>query len=196
MFSRQEHPQRENYWGHVNPIGSRACYVEGKRVTETMTWVGLVDYLGGMSPKYSILCIYSLQRMPYFIWMENDVSLYEYLPFYLYFLLDTRTLSRDILRYARNSCAYNVCIFFSLSFSFCSILILCISGTSNVTWQVRVARIFNTYGPRTYENDGRVMSTFISQVSEWVSRWVGEWVSRWVREWISVRIKRRSKQIN
>ncbi len=30
-----EHPQREEYWGHVNPIGERACYDEGKRVAET-----------------------------------------------------------------------------------------------------------------------------------------------------------------
>src|SRR6185503_8310064 len=27
----QEHPQTESYWGHVNPIGPRACYDEGKR---------------------------------------------------------------------------------------------------------------------------------------------------------------------
>jgi UDP-glucuronate decarboxylase len=30
------HPQREDYWGHVNPIGERACYDEGKRVAETL----------------------------------------------------------------------------------------------------------------------------------------------------------------
>jgi UDP-glucuronate decarboxylase len=30
------HPQREDYWGHVNPIGSRACYDEGKRCAETL----------------------------------------------------------------------------------------------------------------------------------------------------------------
>ena len=30
------HPQKEDYWGHVNPIGPRACYDEGKRVAETM----------------------------------------------------------------------------------------------------------------------------------------------------------------
>ena len=30
------HPQPETYWGHVNPIGPRACYDEGKRVAETM----------------------------------------------------------------------------------------------------------------------------------------------------------------
>lgn len=30
-----EHPQKETYWGHVNPIGPRACYDEGKRVAET-----------------------------------------------------------------------------------------------------------------------------------------------------------------
>jgi UDP-glucuronate decarboxylase len=31
-----EHPQREEYWGHVNPIGDRACYDEGKRAAETI----------------------------------------------------------------------------------------------------------------------------------------------------------------
>lgn len=34
----EEHPQRETYWGHVNPIGPRACYDEGKRVGETMMY--------------------------------------------------------------------------------------------------------------------------------------------------------------
>lgn len=32
------HPQSEEYWGHVNPIGPRACYDEGKRVAETMCY--------------------------------------------------------------------------------------------------------------------------------------------------------------
>ena len=32
----QEHPQSENYWGHVNPIGTRSCYDEGKRCAETL----------------------------------------------------------------------------------------------------------------------------------------------------------------
>lgn len=31
-----EHPQRETYWGNVNPIGERACYDEGKRAAETL----------------------------------------------------------------------------------------------------------------------------------------------------------------
>ena len=31
-----EHPQTETYWGHVNPIGLRSCYDEGKRVAETL----------------------------------------------------------------------------------------------------------------------------------------------------------------
>src|SRR5262244_3988683 len=30
------HPQTEDYWGHVNPIGPRSCYDEGKRVAETL----------------------------------------------------------------------------------------------------------------------------------------------------------------
>jgi UDP-glucuronate decarboxylase len=32
------HPQREDYWGHVNPIGLRACYDEGKRCAETLVF--------------------------------------------------------------------------------------------------------------------------------------------------------------
>jgi UDP-glucuronate decarboxylase len=36
----QVHPQPEDYWGHVNPIGSRSCYDEGKRVAETL----MMDY--------------------------------------------------------------------------------------------------------------------------------------------------------
>ncbi len=32
----EKHPQREDYWGHVNPIGTRACYDEGKRCAETL----------------------------------------------------------------------------------------------------------------------------------------------------------------
>ncbi len=34
------HPQKEDYWGHVNPIGIRSCYDEGKRVAETL----MMDY--------------------------------------------------------------------------------------------------------------------------------------------------------
>ncbi len=35
-----EHPQKESYWGNVNPIGERSCYDEGKRVAETL----VMDY--------------------------------------------------------------------------------------------------------------------------------------------------------
>ena len=69
------HPQKETYWGNVNPIGPRACYDEGKRVAETMMY------------------------------------------------------------------AYH--------------------SQSHV--DVRVARIFNTFGPRMHPNDGRVVSNFIIQ---------------------------------
>ncbi|KAG4968088.1 hypothetical protein JHK87_033739 [Glycine soja] len=31
-----EHPQKETYWGNVNPIGERSCYDEGKRTAETL----------------------------------------------------------------------------------------------------------------------------------------------------------------
>ena len=69
------HPQPETYWGHVNTIGPRSCYDEGKRVAETMCYA-----------------------------------------------------------YAKQE------------------------GV-----EVRVARIFNTYGPRMHMNDGRVVSNFILQ---------------------------------
>jgi UDP-glucuronate decarboxylase len=71
----ERHPQTEEYWGNVNPIGIRSCYDEGKRCAETLFF----DY-------------------------ERQ---------------------------------YNV--------------------------DVRVARIFNTYGPRMHPNDGRVVSNFIVQ---------------------------------
>jgi UDP-glucuronate decarboxylase len=69
------HPQPESYWGHVNPIGRRSCYDEGKRCAETLFF----DYH-----------------------RENKVD-------------------------------------------------------------IRVIRIFNTYGPRMHPNDGRVVSNFIVQ---------------------------------
>src|SRR5512143_1600918 len=69
------HPQKEEYWGNVNPIGIRSCYDEGKRVAETL----MMDYH-----------------------RQNNVD-------------------------------------------------------------IRIIRIFNTYGPRMALNDGRVVSNFIVQ---------------------------------
>ncbi|MDD3013555.1 MAG: SDR family oxidoreductase [Candidatus Gastranaerophilales bacterium] len=69
------HPQREDYWGNVNPIGIRSCYDEGKRVAETL----MMDYH-----------------------RQNKVD-------------------------------------------------------------IKIIRIFNTYGPRMAEDDGRVVSNFITQ---------------------------------
>jgi len=69
------HPQTEDYWGHVNPIGKRSCYDEGKRVAETLFFN--------------------------YHW-QNNVD-------------------------------------------------------------IKVIRIFNTYGPRMHPNDGRVVSNFIVQ---------------------------------
>ena len=69
------HPQTEDYWGNVNPIGLRSCYDEGKRLAETL----MTDYH-----------------------RQNHVD-------------------------------------------------------------IRIARIFNTYGPRMLEDDGRVVSNFIVQ---------------------------------
>ena len=69
------HPQPESYWGHVNPVGPRACYNEAKRCAETLFF----DYR-----------------------QQHGVD-------------------------------------------------------------IRVARIFNTYGPRMHPNDGRVVSNFVVQ---------------------------------
>lgn len=69
------HPQTEEYWGNVNPIGSRSCYDEGKRCAETLFF----DY-----------------------WRQHDLD-------------------------------------------------------------IKVVRIFNTYGPRMHHADGRVVSNFIVQ---------------------------------
>ena len=71
----EEHPQPEHYWGHVNPIGPRSCYDEGKRCAETLFF----DY-------------HRQHNLP-----------------------------------------------------------------------IKVARIFNTYGPRMHPDDGRVVSNFIVQ---------------------------------
>ena len=71
----QVHPQKEDYWGYVNPIGPRSCYDEGKRVAETL----MMDYH-----------------------RQNGVD-------------------------------------------------------------IRIARIFNTYGPKMSPYDGRVVSNFIVQ---------------------------------
>jgi UDP-glucuronate decarboxylase len=71
----QVHPQTEEYWGHVNPVGERSCYDEGKRCAETLFF----DY-----------------------YRQHQL-------------------------------------------------------------QIKVARIFNTYGPNMHPNDGRVVSNFIMQ---------------------------------
>ncbi len=51
----EEHPQREQYWGHVNPIGRRACYDEGKRCAETL----FMDYHIQNQVKIKILRIFN-----------------------------------------------------------------------------------------------------------------------------------------
>jgi nucleoside-diphosphate-sugar epimerase len=40
----EQHPQREEYWGHVNPIGVRACYDEGKRFAEALTMTHVREF--------------------------------------------------------------------------------------------------------------------------------------------------------
>ncbi|HEY9687995.1 MAG TPA: UDP-glucuronic acid decarboxylase family protein [Coleofasciculaceae cyanobacterium] len=51
----EQHPQRESYWGHVNPIGIRSCYDEGKRVAETLC----MDYHRGSGVNVKIVRIFN-----------------------------------------------------------------------------------------------------------------------------------------
>jgi len=51
----QVHPQTEEYWGHVNPIGIRSCYDEGKRCAETLC----MDYLRQNKVRVKIVRIFN-----------------------------------------------------------------------------------------------------------------------------------------
>jgi len=51
----QVHPQPESYWGHVNPIGERSCYDEGKRCAETL----FIDYHKQNNVKIKIIRIFN-----------------------------------------------------------------------------------------------------------------------------------------
>jgi UDP-glucuronate decarboxylase len=51
----EEHPQHEEYWGNVNPIGPRACYDEGKRCAETL----FMDYHRQHKTKIKIVRIFN-----------------------------------------------------------------------------------------------------------------------------------------
>jgi UDP-glucuronate decarboxylase len=54
----KQHPQEERYWGHVNPIGPRSCYDEGKRVAETL----MMDYHRQNQVDIKIARIFNLWR--------------------------------------------------------------------------------------------------------------------------------------
>ena len=51
----EEHPQRESYWGRVNPIGPRSCYDEGKRCAETLFF----DYYHQNGVKIKVVRIFN-----------------------------------------------------------------------------------------------------------------------------------------
>lgn len=51
----EQHPQKETYWGHVNPIGPRSCYDEGKRCAETL----FMDYHHQNGVKIKIIRIFN-----------------------------------------------------------------------------------------------------------------------------------------
>lgn len=60
-----EHPQKENYWGNVNPIGIRSCYDEGKRAAETL----MMDYHRKYKTKIKIARIFNTYGINM---LEND----------------------------------------------------------------------------------------------------------------------------
>ncbi|KAJ0657407.1 putative UDP-glucuronate decarboxylase [Helianthus annuus] len=62
-----EHPQRETYWGHVNPIGVRSCYDEGKRTAETLT----MDYHRGDGVERTL---YIAIKEICYIWLFEESS--------------------------------------------------------------------------------------------------------------------------
>lgn len=55
------HPQQENYWGNVNPVGIRSCYDEGKRCAETLC----MDYYRLYNTKIKIIRIFNTYRSFY-----------------------------------------------------------------------------------------------------------------------------------
>lgn len=65
------HPQNEDYWGHVNPIGPRACYDEGKRVAETMCYAYMKQVLNLYQIQW-ILCNYEGQ-----MYGRNGISVFR-----------------------------------------------------------------------------------------------------------------------
>ena len=56
LLDPEVHPQPETYWGHVNPIGPRACYDEGKRVAETMCYAYQKQVLISFLIAYKAFC--------------------------------------------------------------------------------------------------------------------------------------------
>ena len=54
--SFQVNPQPETYWGHVNPIGPRACYDEAKRIAETLCYAYQKQVSIGDVPYRQSLC--------------------------------------------------------------------------------------------------------------------------------------------
>lgn len=56
-----QHPQTEEYWGNVNPIGERACYDEGKRVAETLAF----DYYRSNNVEVRVVRIFNTYGMSY-----------------------------------------------------------------------------------------------------------------------------------
>lgn len=50
-----QHPQKETYWGNVNPVGVRSCYDEGKRAAETLFF----DYHRGQGTKIKVVRIFN-----------------------------------------------------------------------------------------------------------------------------------------
>ncbi|WVY98958.1 hypothetical protein V8G54_031109 [Vigna mungo] len=154
-----EHPQKETYWGNVNPIGERSCYDEGKRTAETLA----MDYHRGAGVESSSCLleetIASLHCTNFAQIAANQI------------VEDGTTISCPILNLGCSCLWVNLLNNYRNShityrIAHLSVFFLSPPSVRDITvsdFDVRIARIFNTYGPRMCLDDGRVVSNFVAQ---------------------------------
>lgn len=79
----EEHPQNEEYWGHVNPIGPRACYDEGKRVAETMCYA----YMKQVSSSLHVVNVHVIFKISFFESFKISAVFTLFVTIYFWFWL-------------------------------------------------------------------------------------------------------------
>jgi nucleoside-diphosphate-sugar epimerase len=154
-----EHPQTEEYRGNVNPIGPRACYDEGKRAAETLFF----DYNRQHRVRIRVARIFNTYgpRMH-----PNDgrvVSnfIVQALKGESITVYGDQTIHPQVESYWGNVNPIGPRACYDEGKRCAETLFFDYHRQHGV--DIRVARIFNTYGPRMHPNDGRVVSNFIVQ---------------------------------